>query len=313
MGRLAFIGRRLAMAVPTAILVLLLVFLLLHLAPGDPARTVAGLRATEESVQETRVELGLDRPLSEQFGKYLSRLWQGDLGKSTASNLPVSEVIGGRLAPTAWLLIAGATIAVTMSLLLASAAARHRDRWQDQVIRWFTVASLAMPAFWVGLLLILLVALPTGWFPVGGFGGSLTDRVRSVALPGLTLALALAPVQIRALRSSLIEVYEAEYAAAARAIGVGERRLLWRHLLRNAALPAVTVLAVQTGSLLFAAVIVEATFGIPGIGQALVEAVSRRDFPVVQGITLISAGLVMGAHIVADVVYAILDPRVESR
>jgi peptide/nickel transport system permease protein len=168
-----------------------------------------------------------------------------------------------------------------------------------------------MPVFWVGLMLILLVALPTGWFPVGGFPDGLAEQVRAMVLPSLTLGFALAPVQIRALRSSLAQVYDSDYTMAARSIGVSETRLLWRHLLRNAALPAVTVLAVQMGSLLFGAVVVEATFALPGLGQGLVQSVSRRDFPMVQGVTLISAVLVLTAHLLADAAYAALDPRVE--
>ena len=167
-----------------------------------------------------------------------------------------------------------------------------------------------MPVFWVGLMLILLVALPTGWFPVGGFQGGPGDKLRSLVLPSVTLGFALAPVQIRALRSSLAQVYDSDYAVTARSLGVGEGRLLRRHLLRNAALPAITVISVQMGSLLFGAVITEATFGLPGLGSALVQSVSRRDFPMVQGIALASALFVLLAYLVTDVVYAILDPRV---
>lgn len=313
MGLLGFVIRRLVLAIPTALLVLFLVFALLHIAPGDPARTMAGLRASEESVEATRVTLGLDRPVPEQFVRYLQRLANGDLGTSTANRVPVSEVILDRIVPTVWILVAGAVLAVMVSLALAIVAARRRDRWPDHLIRWFTVAGLAMPVFWVGLLLILLVALPTGWLPVGGFGVTPTERFRSVLLPGLTLALSLVPIQTRALRSSLLEISEQEVATAARALGIGERRVWRRHILRNAAPPAVSVLSVQAGSLVFAAVVIETTFGIPGIGQGLVDAVSRRDFPVIQGITLVSAAVVMTVHIAADITYALLDPRVQAR
>lgn len=311
MGRFRFVFGRLLQAIPVLFIVLFLVFVLLHISPGDPARTLLGVRATEESVQEVRRELGLDRPLVVQYATYVTNVSKGDLGTSTVSRQPVRKILGERLPVTLWLLAGGAIVATSFALLLAGLAARNPNTLIDHAVRAISTIGLGMPVFWVGLMLILLVALPTGWFPVGGFSGDLTSRLRSMVLPSLTLGFALAPVQIRALRSSLTQVYDSDYTMSARSLGVSESRLLWRHLLRNAALPAITVLAVQMGSLLFGAVVVEATFALPGLGQGLVQAVSRRDFPIVQGVTLISAVLVLGAHLVADIAYAALDPRVE--
>lgn len=311
MRRFRFVFARLLQTIPVLFIVLLLVFALLHIAPGDPARTLAGVRATEESVQEIRKELGLDRPLLAQYGTYVGNVFQGDLGTSTVSRQPVTKIVGERLPVTLWLIIGGALVGTTFALLLAGLAARAPNSFIDHVVRAISTIGLGMPVFWVGLMLILLIALPTGWFPVGGFGDDLSTKLRSLVLPSVTLGFALAPVQIRALRSSLSQVYESDYTMSARSLGVSETRLLWRHLLRNAALPAVTVLAVQMGSLLFGAVVVEATFALPGLGQGLLQSVSRRDFPMVQGVTLISATLVLAAHLLADAAYAALDPRVE--
>ncbi|MEA2498860.1 MAG: peptide/nickel transport system permease protein [Actinomycetota bacterium] len=311
MRRFRFVLGRLLQTVPVLFVVLLLVFALLHLAPGDPARTLAGLKATEESVEAIREEMGLNEPLIVQYGTYVGNVFRGDLGESTVSSKPVTTIVRQRLPVTLWLLAGGAIVGTTFALLLAGLAARRPDTWIDHIVRGISTVGLGMPVFWVGLMLILLVALPTGWFPVGGFPDGLAEQVRAMVLPSLTLGFALAPVQIRALRSSLAQVYDSDYTMAARSIGVSETRLLWRHLLRNAALPAVTVLAVQMGSLLFGAVVVEATFALPGLGQGLVQSVSRRDFPMVQGVTLISAVLVLTAHLLADAAYAALDPRVE--
>lgn len=311
MARFGFVLGRLAQMVPVLFLVLLMVFALLHVAPGDPARTLAGVKATEESVQAIRVDLGLDRPLVSQYLTYAGNVMTGDLGTSTVSRRPVSEIVADRAPVTFYLLLGGSLVATSLALLLAALAARRPNSWIDQVVRAVSVVGLGMPVFWVGLMLILLLALPTGWFPVGGFRGDFGQQVRSLVLPSLTLGFAMAPVQIRALRSSLGQVYESDYVTTARSLGVSEGRILVRHLLRNAALPAVTVLAVQMGSLLFGAVITEATFGLPGLGSALVQSVSRRDFPMVQGITLISAAFVLLAYLVTDVVYAVLDPRVK--
>jgi peptide/nickel transport system permease protein len=310
MGRFGFVLGRLVQMVPVLFLVLFMVFALLHVAPGDPARTLAGIKASEESVQQIRQQLGLDRPLWVQYVTYVGNVAHGDLGISTVSGRPVTSILATRAPVTLFLLLGGTLVSMTLALVLAGAGARRPNSWVDQLVRGVSVVGLGMPVFWVGLMLILLVALPTGWFPVGGFQGGAGDKLRSLVLPSVTLGFALAPVQIRALRSSLAQVYESDYATTARSLGVGEGRLLRRHLLRNAALPAITVVSVQMGSLLFGAVITEATFGLPGLGSALVQSVSRRDFPMVQAIALASALFVLLAYLVTDVVYAILDPRV---
>lgn len=292
---------------------LVVVFLLLRLAPGDPARALAGIQASDDAVARIRTELGLDQSIASQFVSYVGQLAHGDLGTSAGTGVPVATVIGDRLPVTAALIGGGILVSIVLSVGLAGIAARARDRPVDHAIRGLTVGLLCMPVFWIALLLILLIAIPTGWFPVGGYGGSALDKVRAITLPALALGCSLAPLQVRALRSSLIEEYGSDHVAAARSLGVGELRLFWRHVLRNAALPVVAVLAVQMGSLLFSVVVVEAAFGLPGIGQALVQAVARRDYATIQGITLVSALIVIAVYLLADVCYALLDPRVEAR
>ena len=291
----------------------LFVFLLLKIAPGDPARLVAGVRAPEERVAEIRTELGLDDSVFTQYVTYLGRVFTGDLGESVRAQEPVADIIRNNAPVTLWLVVTGTVISLLISLPLAVLAARRPDSAPDQAIRGFSLFGLTMPPFWIAIMLLVAVALPTGWFPVGGFGGSLGDKFRSITLPGLTLAISLAPLQIRSMRSAVIDVLNADYVSVAHALGVSERRLLSRHVIRNALPPTVTILALQLGYVLFGAVVIEQAFALPGLGRSMVQAAAQRDFAVVQGLTLLFAVVVVIINIVADVVNSILDPRVSLR
>lgn len=291
--------------------VVLVVFLLLQITPGDPAREVAGLRASEQELDDVREELGLEDPLATQYGRYLSQLLGGDLGYSYKSREPVADMIGERLEPTIWLLVAGTLLAVALAVTAASAAARNRDRAADHVIRGFGLVGLGMPAFWIGVMLLLLVALPTGWFPVGGFGGSIDEKLRSIALPALTLAIGMAPVLVRGLRTSMIKILESDYVATAQSIGLPPGLVMRRFVIRNAASSSVTLLALEIGYLLFGAVVIETTFAIHGVGEGLVLAARSRDLAALQGYTLFFALAVVAVNLIADVVNALLDPRLE--
>lgn len=310
MGRLGFIGKRLLVLVPLLAGIVLVVFLLLKVTPGDPARQAVGLRASSAQVSEARSRMGLDKPVAAQYVAYLGHAVRGDLGYSYKSHSPVLGTLGRRVPVTLWLIGAGMAFSLLISVPLAVLAALRRDRLADHAVRGFSVLGLAMPMFWVGIMLITLVALPTGWFPVGGFGGSLADRLRAIVLPGITLGLAMAPVLIRSLRATIIEALESDYVDAARSLGVSGTRLLRRFVLRNALPPTVTLLAVQSGYFLFGAVVLETTFALPGLGQGIVQAAVQRDFPLVQGYTLVLAVCVVLVYLLADVVTALLDPRV---
>ncbi|RJQ86412.1 ABC transporter permease [Amycolatopsis panacis] len=255
-------------------------------------------------------QLGLDRPLWTQFWSYAGDVLHGDFGRSYSSLEPVGGLVWDRFAATAWLLVAGLILSLLLSITLATLAARYRGTWVDSAIRTFTVTSIAVPTFWSGLLLVLVFALPTGWFPVGGFGDTTVEHFRSIVLPAITLAIATAPIQVRVLRANLIESLGSGYVEAAASRGVPRRRLLLRHALPNAAVPAIAVVSIQAGYLLFGSVIVENTFQLPGLGSGLVTAITQRDYPMINGITLLFAVLVISFSLIGDALSAIVDPRV---
>ncbi|MFD0305835.1 ABC transporter permease [Streptomyces sp. NPDC059517] len=302
---------RLVQLVLVLLAVTLVVFVLTQIAPGDAARLRLGPRASPEAVSELRHQLGLDRSLPHQYVDYVTRVLHGDFGTSIDGQ-SVSGVIGQRIGDTLWLLLGTLVLAVTTSLVLAWTAAWFRDRPVDHVIRLGVLLALFLPAFWVGFLLIRLVAIPTGWFPVADLGSSPAELLRSLVLPSVTGAIILTPVLVRSLRSSLIDVLDSEYIAVARSLGVGGPTLIVRHVLRNALGPVLTLLALNVGYLFFGVVILEATFNIAGLGSALVEASAKRDVYTVQGITLLFATGVVLANILGETVVSLLDPRTVS-
>lgn len=310
-GRFAFVLKRIALSIPLLLGVVLLVFLLLQVTPGDPARVVAGLRASDEQVAEVREGLGLERPVMVQYVDYVTDVARGDLGFSYKSRQPVADMISSRLPISGWLLAVGVAFSLLLAIPLGVWSALRRDRIDDHAIRGVSLLGIAMPSFWVGLMLILLVALPTGWFPVGGAGRGLGGFLRSMVLPGLTLGLVMAPLQIRSLRSSVIGVLDSDYVATGRALGASGFTLVRRFVLRNAVSSMVTILAIEISFVLFSLVVVEATFALPGVGEGMVRAATQRDFPAVQGYTLVFALVVVGVYLLADVVNSLLDPRVE--
>lgn len=302
--------RRLTSVVILLLGVLAVVFTLGQRAPGDPGRQLLGLEASQEAVDAMNTQLGLDRSLWSQFWSYIGNVLQGDLGKSYSSFEPVTDLILDRFEATAWLLVAGLSLSIILSVTLATLAAQYRGTWVDTAIRTFTVTSIAVPTFWSGLLLVLLVALPTGLFPVGGFGETIPEHARSIVLPAITLAISAAPLQVRVLRANLVESMSSGYVEAAASRGVARRHLLTRHALPNAAVPAIAIVSVQAGFLLFGAVIVENTFQLPGLGSGLITAITQRDYPMINGITLLFAVLVISFSLIGDALSAIIDPRV---
>jgi peptide/nickel transport system permease protein len=311
-GRFAFVGSRLLQCVPLLLAVTLLVFLISKVTPGNPARTILGPKATADQVAALSHQLGYDRGPVVQYLTFLARLGHGDLGASARTGQPVTGVIRDNLAPTVWLVAATALVTIAVAVPLAWAAATHRDGWLDHLLRTSSVVALFLPTFWLGLILIRFVALPTGWFPVAGFGHGVAGHLRSVVLPAVTLALGLAPVVARSLRTSMIDVLESEYVVAARSVGVRGARLFRWYVVRNALSPAISLLAVQIGFLLFGVVVLEVTFDIPGLGSELVTAAVGKDLLVTQGITLVFAVTVVVVNLLADVLQIALDPRVRT-
>ena len=313
MSRRRFIVRRLAQAVPTVLGVTLLVFLLLHLVPGDPARALLGPRATPEMITRLHREWGLDQPLYVQFQVFLSRLARGDLGDSIFLDASVRSLIAQRIPVTGLVILLGVTMTILLTVPLAALAASRRDSAVDYVVRAVPIVGLGMPSFWIGIMLVLAFSLGLGIFPVGDLGEGWSDYLRSLVLPALTIAIGITPITIRSLRASMIEVLGADYVSTARVKGVSGPRLILRHVLPNAAIPTITVLAVNVGFLIGGIVVIEQVFALPGLGQLLYLGISNRDFAVVQGVTLVFAAAVVLTNLLTDVTYSLIDPRVTLR
>lgn len=309
-GRYAFVVRRFVSLVPLLLGILLLVMLLLTLAPGDPARNVAGPRAPQSEVDDVAHELGLDRPVAERYVRYVAQVLSGNLGTSVKTGQSVSDQVFGQLPLTVAVATLGVLLALLVTVPLAVAAARRPDGPVDHLIRLLAVFGIGLPTFWVAIMAIRLVALPTGWFPVAGAGEGTAAHLRALVLPACVVAVSILAPMVRSLRATMMELEDAEFVLAARTLGFSGGSLLRRFQLRNAVPPLVTVTAAQAGYALFGTVVVEVAFSLPGMGQGLVVASSTQDFPLVQGYVLVFAVLVVGLYLLADIVNAAVDPRV---
>ena len=306
-----YVVRRLLHLVPIALGVTILCFFLIHLVPGDPARTILGNQATDQRVALLRHQWGLDRPLPVQYGKFMERIAHGDLGTSLFYNVSAGHLVLQRLPVTLWLIAFGTLLSIAVAVPLALVAATHRDKPSDHVVRAVPLVGLGFPAFWIGIVLLLVFGLHLGRpFPVGGYGNGFFGHVHSMFLPALTVAFAISPILIRSLRASLLNVLESDYVTTARSKGISERRVLVRHALRNGIISMVTVLGINIGFLIGGTLVVEQVFALPGVGQLMINSVFQRDFPVVQGVALVFAVLVVLVNLLADMAYAALDPRV---
>jgi peptide/nickel transport system permease protein len=307
----AYVVRRLLHMVPVILGVTILVFFMIHLVPGDPARTMLGVHASPERIALLHKEWGLDQSLLVQYERFMSRLVHGDLGNSLFYHVPARELIIDRLPVTLWLIGYGTALSILIALPLAAIAASRRDAVRDQVVRVVPLIGLGFPSFWVGIMLLLAFALNMGrFFPVGGYGTGVGGHIRSMFLPALTVAIAISPILIRSLRASLLNVLESDYITTARSKGLPERRVLIRHALRNAVISTVAILGVNIGYLVGGTLIIEQVFALPGVGQLMINSIFQRDFPVVQGVTLVFAILVVLVYLITDIVHSMLDPRV---
>ena len=307
---LNYIVRRLAQMALVVLGVTLFAFLTIQLVPGDPIRIMLHGRATDEVVAAAHQRLGLDQPLPVQFARFVWNALHGDLGISIIQKASVTEIVGERLEASVFLLTYSALIAVALALPLALIAASRKDRPIDHAIRIGGMIGFAMPPFWMGLLLMLFFGLTLGLLPISGYGKGFLGHLVHLTLPSLTIALFLAPILIQSLRAAMLDVMTADYIEVARAKGLSERRILVKHVLRNALIPTITVLAVNIGWLLSGAVIVEYVFSIPGLGTLLVRAVGFRDYPVIQGLAVVFAMLVVTVNLLADLIYILVDRRV---
>jgi ABC-type dipeptide/oligopeptide/nickel transport system permease component len=292
--------------VPALLLVTVLVFTVVRLIPGDPARILAGDFATDQAVAELRQRWRLDRPLPVQYAAYVAGLARGDLGRSTATSLPVAGELGERFLRT--LLLAGAAILVATSVgvTLGILSATHRASLLDFAATTLALAGVSTPIFWSGLILILLFSVELPWLPAGG-----TGSFAHLILPAVSLGLFGAGVIARQTRSSMLETLGEDFVRTARAKGLTERIVVYKHALKNALIPVVTVLADQFGRMLGGAILTETVFSWPGMGRYLIEAIAMRDYPVIQGIILVFATSFLVVNLLLDISYALLDPRVQ--
>jgi ABC-type dipeptide/oligopeptide/nickel transport system permease component len=303
---IAFVVRRMLVSVLVLVGVSICVFLLLHLIPGDPAEVMLSQQGTASDVQVLRHQLGLDKPLWDQYVIYIGHIFHGDLGDSIRLRLPVDSLIFERVPATLALTAAGLFIAVFGGVSVGVLSAVYRKRAPDHVAMLGALAGVSVPSFWLGLMLILLFGVKLQWFPIAG-----NDHPSSIVLPAITLAAIPLAVIARLTRSSLLEVLGEDYIRTARAKGVPYSKVIAKHALRNSVIPVITVVGIQFGTLLGGAIIVETVFAWPGIGRLLIDAVGARDFPLVQGIVLFIAAGVVLVNLLADLLYAYVDPRIE--
>jgi peptide/nickel transport system permease protein len=307
---LVYLVKRLIVSIVVLLGIALGTFLMIHLIPGDPAKIQLGVHATPQAVEHLHKEWGLDKSLPQQFWIYLGNIVTFDFGESTAFSSGVSELIGTRVGPTAVVLVYGILISLVVGVPLAIWAALRQGGWIDNAIRVVTTFTFAMPPFWLGLMLSLLLGYKLGWFPVSGYETGIGGILRTCTLPALTVGLGLLVIVVRNLRANLVTVLHSEYIEAARARGYSELRVVSKHAMRNSIVGLVTILASLFGFIVGLLVLVENVFRIPGAGTLLVQAVAKRDYQLVQTIVFLSGAFVVIVGLLADFAYAWLDPRI---
>ncbi|HOB56343.1 MAG TPA: ABC transporter permease [Rhodoglobus sp.] len=309
---LNYLFRRLLLGLAQLLGLVIVVFLILQAVPGDPVRIMLGERVPAEYVETVRERLGLNEPMLTQLWTYLTRIVTGDLGESVTFGQSIQTLVASRVEPSAYLITYGLLLAVIFGGVLGVFAAVRSGTVADFTLRILATALLAMPAFWVGLVLALIFGIAWGLFPVSGYQPGLVGAFRTLTLPAIAIAPSLVAVVLRTLRSSMKRVLDSEYIEAARARGYSENRVLARHALRNAVTPTISIVAVVVGFLIGGTAVIEQVFSIPGLGSLLVQAVERRDYPVVQAVALLAGTVVIVAGLVADLLQAALDPRVRN-
>jgi peptide/nickel transport system permease protein len=309
----AFIVQRILATIPVMGVVALVVFLILRLSPGDPATVIAGDYATPEAVARIRGHLGLDQPIHVQFLTWLWQLLRGDLGISIFSNLPVSQLIAQRVEPTLMLALTTLVFAVAVAVPLGVLAAWKAGSWIDRAVMVFAVLGFSIPVFVLAYVLIYLLSLKAGVFPVQGYVSpreGLLPFLHAIALPTVTLSAIFIALIARITRASVLEVLDEDYIRTARAKGLPERRVLMRHALRNAAIPIVTVIGLGVALLIGGVVVTESVYNIPGMGRLVVDAILKRDYPIIQGLILTFSFVYILVNLLIDIAYTALDPRI---
>lgn len=310
---IALVLKRLLASVPVLAIVGLFIFSLLYIAPGDPAAIIAGDHASTEDIAKIRVSLGLDQPFAVRFSEWLWGVMHGDLGQSIFTKMPVTELILQRLEPTLSLLLLSFLMAVVIAIPMGILAAAKRDQAADRSVMVIAALGFSVPSFVVAYLLVYLFSLELRWFPVQGYSPmsmGILPWLRSLALPSLALAFSFAALATRMTRVAMLEVLHQDYVRAAMARGVSRPIVLFVHSFKNAAVPVVTILGIGVAGLLGGAVVTETVFSIPGVGRLMIDAILRRDYPVVQGVVLYSSFAYVAVNVIVDALYVIIDPRI---
>jgi peptide/nickel transport system permease protein len=312
---LVFLLRRCVGFLATALAATLVVFVVLEVLPGDPAQIMLGVEAQPESVKLLRAELGLDRPAPERYVAWLGGLLRGDLGLSYTYHVPVAELVGERLAVTVPLALISTGVSAILALALGLYAAAHRGGPGDLGIMSFTQLGIAVPNFWLAILLILFFAVYLGWFPSGGFPGwsaGIGPALTSLVLPSLSLAVVQTAILARITRSAVLDILGEDFVRTARAKGNSRSRTLWRHVLRNALIPVVTIIGLQFSALLAGTIIVENVFYLPGLGRLVFQAITQHDLVVIKDVVVLLALLVIAVNFTVDLLYLAIDPRLRG-
>ena len=308
-----FILRRIIATIPVMGFVALFVFSLLYIAPGDPAAVIAGDQATPEDVARIRAGLGLDRPFLVRFAEWFFRVMQGDLGTSIFTGLPVSQMIAQRIEPTVSLMLVTLFLAIIVAVPMGVVAAWKCDTWIDRTVMSFAVLGFSVPVFVVGYLLAYAFALQLDWLPVQGYTpikNGIGPWIENLILPAITLGFVYIALIARITRASMLEVLQQDYIRTARAKGVSQKSILFLHALKNAAIPIVTVIGIGVALLIGGAVVTESVFAIPGLGRLTVDAILRRDYPIIQGVVLMFSFVYVVINLLVDLIYTMLDPRI---
>ncbi|HYM71315.1 MAG TPA: ABC transporter permease [bacterium] len=310
---LRYVGARVLQAVPVLFLVSVLVFSIIHLTPGDPATVLLGPNALPDQIRQVRGELGLDRPLPVQYALWIGRVARGDLGRSYLNGFPVVRLLERAWPVTLSLAVGALVVALALAVPLALLAVRYRRTWLDHAAATFVAVAYATPTFWVAILLVFVLSIRLRWLPPSGYAApweTPADAARLLLMPSIALGLGVAAILARFLRATLLEELAREYVRTARAKGLGERGVLFRHAARNALVPVVTVLGLQFGTFMGGAVLTEAIFGMPGIGRLLWNSVLSRDYTVIQATVLVTTVVFVLVNLLTDLCYGLLDPRI---
>ncbi|MCV4233840.1 ABC transporter permease [Virgibacillus sp. LDC1] len=310
---LAYITKRLLSLIPVLAVVTIAIFLIIHITPGDPAAAILGMEASQEEIQQLNQDLGLDRPMLEQYTSWVANVFKGDLGDSIFMNQPVSEAIAEHVTPTLSLAILAQVIAIILAIPFGIIAAYKRGSIADYTLMGISLLGMALPSFLLGLFLMLFVGVKLQWLPVAGYeplSSGLWEHMKYLILPGISLGTIQAALITRMTRSSMLEVLNLNFIKTARSKGLHEMKVLFKHAFRSAFLPILTVIGQTFGTLVTGAVVVEAIFNIPGLGQLILNSIARRDFAVIQGVVLVVTLMYVTINLIIDLLYGAVDPRV---